>query len=244
MSYDVTFFDKLQTGSRASAEIILPLVASMLPFRTHLDVGCGVGTWVAAADALGVESRGVDGDYVSAEQLQCRPDQFMAANLAQPFDLGRRFDLVSSLEVAEHLDPLEADGFVGSLVRHGDAVLFSAAIPGQGGTHHVNEQWPSYWAAKFAGHGYVVFDVIRSRVWNDERVKLFYRQNVMLFARDSAADALRSTPVTGPLDIVHPERLRRLQEQRSRGQVVGLRELARLVPAAARHAARKRVSPR
>ena len=51
--------------------------------------------------------------------------------------------------------------FVASLARHGDAVLFSAAIPFQGGAGHVNEHWPSYWAADFAVHGFVAVDTIR-----------------------------------------------------------------------------------
>ncbi len=239
MSYDASFFEKQQAGSRPSAGIVLPLVASLLPFRTHLDVGCGVGAWVAAADSLGVESVGVDGDWVGTEQLLCRPEQFIAHDLGQPFDLGTRFDLVSCLEVAEHLELDEGDALVASLVRHGDAVLFSAAMPGQGGTHHVNEQWPSYWAAKFMTHGFEVFDVIRSQIWSDKRVKLFYRQNVLIFATGAPAAVLQSIRIAGPLDVVHPERLQRVEQHHTQ-RVMSLKELARRVPSAAQHAARRR----
>ena len=62
------------------------------------------------------------------------------SNLANPVDLGRKFDLVQSLEVGEHLPKSAADTFVETLVKHGDVVLFSAASVGQGGHDHINEQ--------------------------------------------------------------------------------------------------------
>ena len=70
-----------------------------------------------------------------------------------PLRIGRRFDLVNCLEVAEHLDASRADSFVDDLCALGDVVVFSAAIPGQGGTHHVNEQFQSYWQERFRRNG-------------------------------------------------------------------------------------------
>jgi hypothetical protein len=102
--------------------------------------------------------------------------------------------------VAEHLDEARADTFVQSLARHGDTIMFSAAIPGQGGTHHVNEQWPSYWAEKFAKAGYTAYDVIRPRIWTDPRVMVWYKQNILLFSRGRAFEAPASR-----LDLVHPD---------------------------------------
>src|SRR4029077_20979056 len=98
---------------------------------------------------------------------------------------------VVSLEVAEHLDEAVASEFVASLVTHGAAVLFSAAVPRQGGSGHVNEQWPSYWAARFAHHGYVPIDAVRPAVWTDDRVAYWYAQNMLLYvdATDPATSA-------------------------------------------------------
>ena len=64
-------------------------------------------------------------------------------DLAQPLQIDRRFDLALSLEVAEHLPPECGSEFVQTLTDLSSVILFSAAIPFQGGTDHLNEQWPS-----------------------------------------------------------------------------------------------------
>jgi hypothetical protein len=101
----------------------------------------------------------------------------------KPFSLSERFDLAISLEVAEHLPRRSASGFVRSLCQLAPIVLFSAAVPGQGGEHHVNEQWPEYWRQAFANHHFVMFDPFRPLLWHDERVAFYYRQNLFLFIR-------------------------------------------------------------
>ena len=71
------------------------------------------------------------------------------------------------LEVAEHIPPECADIFVESLTWGlAPVIMFSAAVPGQGGTLHLNEQWPAYWASKFAQHGYVLIDCLRPQLWD------------------------------------------------------------------------------
>lgn len=88
----------------------------------------------------------------------------------------RLFDLVMSLEVAEHLDAKYAETFVDSLTNFGPVILFSAAVPFQGGEHHVNEQWPSYWEELFAKKGYVAVDAIRKHIWQNPEVEWWYAQ--------------------------------------------------------------------
>ncbi len=208
--YARAYYDDIKAGSLRSARVVLPLVLDIVAPHSVLDVGCGVGTWLSVCSELGVpDVLGLDGGYVEREQLFIAPDRFVATDLEQPIDLDRRFDLAMSLEVAEHLAPAAADAFVASLVRHADVVLFSAAIPEQGGAHHVNEQWPAYWAARFAAHGYLPADVLRPSVWLDDRVEAWYAQNVLLYL-----DARRlvdlptlaaGVPAEGvPLPLVHP----------------------------------------
>jgi SAM-dependent methyltransferase len=196
--YDEAFFT---SGTRNSASFVVPVAYKLLQPKSVLDVGCGVGAWLAEWVNVGVtDVVGLDGEYVPASHLRIPPANFQPTDLRKPFSLGRRFDLVQSLEVAEHLDESCADAFVESLAAHADTVLFSAAIPGQGGRHHVNEQWPSYWAEKFSRLGLHPVDAIRPLIWTDQRISYWYRQNVLLFVREPIFEAHDTC-----IDLVHPE---------------------------------------
>ena len=203
--YPSDFYANRRQHTLHAARRILRALPNALPMRHLADVGCGTGTFLAAALELGTAKVfGIEGDWVTPAMLDDPRIAFEARNLEQPFD-GPQVDLVLSLEVAEHLSPARAEGFVKDLVAMAPAVLFSAAIPGQGGVGHVNEQWQSYWANLFAAQGYRAHDVVRLRIWTDEAVPAWYRQNIVLYLRPDIGDALNLTP-TEPalLDTVHP----------------------------------------
>lgn len=189
-SYDDAFFTYVNSGALHSARRMLPELTRLLPIGSVLDVGCGQGAWLSVWSELGVETVvGLDGDYVQRNRLLIPEDAFVAQNLSRGFDLDRRFDLVQSLEVAEHLPEHSAEVFVQSLVKHGDMVLFSAAPKGQGGDHHVNEQDYDYWRERFRAHDYVAVDYLRPRVLAAVEVERWYRYNTFLYvAREKLAD--------------------------------------------------------
>jgi SAM-dependent methyltransferase len=183
MTYDAEFFDHVDRGAIRSAEIVVRELAAHLRPQSFLDVGCGRGGWVRAWKRSGCNDvLGIDGAHVDRKTLYIAPEEFVVKDLASPFDLGRRFDLVQCLEVAEHLPAPAADGLIDGLVRHGDVVLFGAAVPGQGGLHHVNEQLLEYWRGMFAARGYKAFDMLRPRIYQDVTVEPWYRFNSLIYA--------------------------------------------------------------
>jgi SAM-dependent methyltransferase len=182
--YSSTFFAVQQDGSIQSAEILVPLVLSRFQVSSVVDVGCGVGGWLNVFSRHGItDYLGIDGAYVPLDMLKIPADKFRAEDLVQLLDIGRAFDLACCMEVAEHLPESCAEQLVTALVTAAPVILFSAAIPRQGGTAHVNEQWPSYWAEKFGRRGYVAVDCIRPAMYGNPRVDWWYRQNALIFCR-------------------------------------------------------------
>jgi SAM-dependent methyltransferase len=209
--YTTNFYQTYLSESRGSARILVPHVIRMFAPSTVIDVGCGVGTWLSVFHELGVpKTIGVDGDYVEPSQLLIDRHCFRSHDLTQPLRLDETFDLAVSLEVAEHIAESSAHTFVDSLTRLAPLVLFSAAIPHQGGDNHINEQWPEYWIQHFANRNYVAYDCIRSLVWDDPIVAYYYAQNTFIYVhRDRVSEYAALTPLTpavGALARVHPRR--------------------------------------
>jgi SAM-dependent methyltransferase len=194
-----------------SAQVVVSIVMDALQPKSVLDLGCGRGAWLEVWKTVGASQvLGVDGDYVDRDDLAVDPSEFSAQDLGSTIDLDRRFDLVESLEVAEHLPESRARGFVADLCRHGDTVLFGAAPPGQGGEHHINEQPYSYWRAFFSELGYEAFDFVRPQIARQREVAPWYRYNTLLYVKrehvDSLPESVRQTHVSqdSPIRDVSP----------------------------------------
>jgi SAM-dependent methyltransferase len=239
--YDRAFYEFLQDGVSQSASVVVPLVLSLFPFESVIDVGCGIGTWTGQFRESGVpDVIGVDGDYIERSMLCIPQERFLVHDLRTPIRIDRSFQLAVCLEVAEHLPETRARGLVHDLVSLAPCVLFSAALPGQGGTDHVNEQYLSKWASLFAEHDFVALDLIRNQIWNIAEVDWWYRQNIVLFAHSTHCLAKRHAAAVA-LDYFHPkmvEQLSQMVEQLSRPP--SLRKLVQHLPHALLNALRLR----
>ncbi|HBC08468.1 MAG TPA: hypothetical protein DC046_12940 [Rhodospirillaceae bacterium] len=192
--YGDQFFSYTDALSRDSAAAVVPILARMVKGVTSVaDFGCARGTWLAAWRAAGVTNvAGIDGSYVDPDSLLIPRDQFHAMDMNGDINLARRFDLVHSFEVAEHLKPERSADFVASLTRHADIVLFSAAPPGQGGLNHINERPYETWRSLFRAHGFDAYDAVRPEIQDLADVSYWYRYNMVLYAND--AGSLRLAP--------------------------------------------------
>ena len=190
--YDAEFFRQIGTAAAKSAAVIVPVVLRQIKVETVVDFGCADGTWLAVWKQYGATRvLGIDGDYVDRNSLLIdKHKEFMSADLSKPINIGRMFDLVQSLEVAEHLPPSTSEVFVDNLVRHGRYILFSAAVPGQLGINHLNERPYDYWRDLFARRDYVFVDGIRPAISGNRSVEWWYRYNTFLIVKETELDAL------------------------------------------------------
>ncbi len=209
--YTRSFYNRNRVLAQASAREIVPFLVELLHPKSVVDVGCGTGTWLAVFAEKGVtDAWGLDREWVDRESLEFPPERFAPADLRRPFSLGRTFDLAVCLEVAENIPADAEDVFLNNLTSLAPVVLFSSAVPFQGGVDPVNNRWPDHWVDSFRRRRYVAFDCIRFRFWANPRVAWWYSQNSFLFVRDDrlASDpslkSILDEPPEEILALVHP----------------------------------------
>lgn len=211
--YTGKWYATQRNSAYVSARAVVPVILDLVRAARVVDVGCGTGAWLANFVESGVKPEnvlGLDGDYVDRQMLMIPAERFEPADLSKPQRRAETFDLVISLEVGEHLPASSAAGFVEFLTSLGPVVLFSAAVPKQGGNGHLNERWPAYWARFFRECGFVPCDALRKRIWHFKDVDYFYQQNPLFYVkheqlanypkleRDALADDEQ------PIAMIHP----------------------------------------
>jgi len=231
VSYSNRFFAHHSDGSARSAAIVVPIVLSLLQVNSVIDVGCGVGPWAAEFLASGVSDVwGVDGDYVDRSRLRIPSDRFLTRDVANPVQFDRTFDLAVCLEVAEHLPESRAYGLVTDLTSMAPCVLFSAALPGQAGTHHMNEQYLPYWVDLFQRVGYEGADPIRPWILGNSSVEWWYQQNIVMFMTPGHPLVARGFPK--PQTVIHQSLYERIR------QTLTVQDLVSAFPGAVRRSIR------
>jgi hypothetical protein len=238
--YSAAFFDELDRKTWRSAEAVVPIVMRLLTPVSVIDVGCGRGVWLAAFQNAGVDKTfGVDGPWVKPESLHIPRECFAVADLTSEWTAPGAYDLAVCLEVAEHLPNRCGAALVAKLAGLAPAVLFSAAIPGQGGTGHVNEQWPDYWKDHFRRHEFFRLDPVRRMIWQNDRVAWFYQQNIFLYVRK---DVIRAVSELGRELELADQCSMTLVHSKILGKMTSLRGAFGLIPRLILAAIRRRLT--
>ncbi len=201
--YDEKFYLEQKDASYKSAETIVPMLLDVFKSQSVIDIGCGVGGWLhvfqknGVADITGYDVNQLDAAnyFVDRNRINTNID-LSDSN----FKIHERSDLLICLEVAEHLPAAVADQFILNLTTASPVIVFSAALPGQTGVNHVNEQPPWYWREKFNRAGFVEIDFIRPQILRNEDVCWWYRQNITCFVRSGL---LLNNPELAALSKIH-----------------------------------------
>ena len=213
--YTPQYFEEISINSLESAKEIIPLILRLISPKSVIDIGCATGAWLSVWQKFGVNDIfGVDGTYITKAHLMINPENFLVANLENDITINRRFDLVTSLEVAEHIKPEFSTNFIRTLCNLGDVILFSAAIPNQGGILHYNEQYPGYWLDKFKKFGFLPYDCLRQKIWENNKIDVNYRQNILFFVNSEKLNSYSSITKENNivLPLVHPQHFQTKQD--------------------------------
>lgn len=152
--------------------------------RTVFDAGCATGYLVEALRARGVEAWGIDSSEYAIEHAREGARPFVSVgSVLEPFP--RRYDLITCIEVVEHLPETEAEAAVRNLCAHADDILLTSTPNDYTEETHVNVRPPEYWTERFAHEGFfrdVDFEATYLAVWAGR-----YRRTREPFARVAAA---------------------------------------------------------
>ena len=180
--YSEEFFRSCSEGSLGSAKRIVPYLKTITNCQSVIDVGCGLGIWLSVFNECGVADFVALMEWdVNQETLLIPQNRFIGADLTSPPKIDRTFDLAICLEVAEHLPLIAGEALIDFLTSLSPVIAFSASIPHQDGTGHINEHWLEYWIEQFSSRGYVAIDCIRPLFWDDPSVQCEYLQNTIVY---------------------------------------------------------------
>jgi len=114
-----------------------------------LDAGCAMGFLVEKLRERGVEAFGVDNSEYAIAQVHpgIRPYCWVGS-VAAP--LPRRYDLIVTIEVLEHMPQDQAERALANLCQSTDDILFSSTPFDYKEASHLNVHSPEYWATLFA----------------------------------------------------------------------------------------------
>ena len=190
-----------------SAKIILPILFKHYKPNSIIDIGCGIGTWLKAANELGVNKFiGIDGNEIEENFLLVSRKYIKIDNLETHKNTNNeKYDLAISVEVAEHLHNNCSVNFVETLTSYSDVILFSAAIPYQEGEHHINCKPPQFWVDIFKKYGYDCYDFRNDLMNMWEKINPCYSQNILLFAKEKYRSVFMGFNLTKkPIFYYHP----------------------------------------
>lgn len=157
--------------------------------KSMVDIGCGPGDMVQIANLRGMDAIGVDGDWTLKETWE---DLGISDNVfLHDFTHGKftspkeEYDLAWSVEVLEHVEEQYLENMLDLFGKCKYAIV-TAAPPGHGGHHHVNEQPKEYWIEKFASVGLVYDEGVTSTIRGEvsSMRKPFMQRSGMFFRKE------------------------------------------------------------
>jgi 2-polyprenyl-3-methyl-5-hydroxy-6-metoxy-1,4-benzoquinol methylase len=212
-NYTPLYYESIFEESVKSRDVVFDLLIAHELIKagdTIIDAGCGIGSWgYQMREKYDMRYIGIDFG-VPKDKLVILGGHYVDHDLRTPLDITEsrsKKDIVLCLEVGEHLEEEHIETFIDNLCLLGGIIVFSAAIPHQGGLHHHTERWQSWWAEKFAARNYYPFwEDIRPDLRKNKDVASWYAQNIIIYCKELTKEG-ECGPVTTSyeLDFIDPK---------------------------------------
>lgn len=148
-----------------------------------VDFGCGVGLYAQQFLKHHIPTEAYDGNPLTPELTE---GVGKIQDLSVPFDLGKQFDWVMSLEVGEHLPKIYEQIFIENLIRHcRKGIILSWAVKEQGGLGHVNMQDNAYIKEVFGSYGFVN-DIAEENRFRNFCSLPWFKKSIMIFRKSNS----------------------------------------------------------
>ncbi len=193
------FYGTDQTLS--STRIIVKVINKYLPkINSVIDLGCGMAAFAKAFQENGSnEITIIDHPKLDVSKCVVKDNYtFTPCDLDIAIPVVQKVDLLICTEVLEHIGYNRSLKVLDYIVSCSDIILFSAAIPRQGGLGHINEQRHNFWISEFRKRGFQNFDLFKLDLINNTEVLYWLRQNLFIFHRNQPVDSILNTmPILG-----------------------------------------------
>jgi hypothetical protein len=233
-SYSEKFYYSVGKRSENSADEILDVLLIHLgksQIGKVTDLGCGAGAWT---EKLLTKTNSQISCLDLRESIKlCQskftyPSSNRLSYYAVDFEVDEipliDSDLVLNLEVLEHLSLETGRKLISWMSSNSRYVLFSAAIPGQGGTGHINEKPHNFWLKEFQKLGFIACDIIRPLIQHSDKSARYYQLNTFLLVnvRLVLVDEERDKWQNLALDLRHPVKDYRSKKEKLQYRIISV----------------------
>lgn len=188
-NYPESFYSSVTKRAQASSEIVAEILQDVLKPRSIIDVGSGEGAWIntmshrfpSALDLTAIDLQPHRSEYFEQLSSSKLNFEFILRDFEKDHTLpNQNYDLAICLEVLEHLQTQTAEQLAAEFAKNCSVLIFSAAVKGQGGTGHINENSLDYWIRLFQQNDFIALDILRPKLARNKQVPDYYKQNMIL----------------------------------------------------------------